>query len=387
MIVLKGNLEHIYLASILQLLCNDKKSGMLRVWNAEDEVRIFLDHGTIVYSMGSQKATRLGYLLRSEGLIPQDQLWHCLQMARERKEALGKILIEQGLITEEKLEELNSWKVEQTLYSLFLWKEGDFEFLDKELDLEGHILTQVDTMEVILEASRRADEMSVIREELPNDTLILTLTDKAHTHQETFDDDTRSIITLIDGNKSIKDIINYSKCDSFTVFKILGHLTESGLVVKTRKQVEKNSEAPAIHFTTIVQVYYDAMTTVCDKIGEKAADLSADIYVQCLEELEPRQQQILSDFSLMFTAEKNMQEMEEKMAAFKNPSEGCLFLISTFDDLLLNLLSSHKTLVGEKENREILQEVENKLSVLHYLRKDSSCGIEIISSEANPTYK
>ena len=201
MIALKGKLENIYLSSILQLLCNDKKSGLLRVWNVHDEVRIFLDRGTIIYSTGSQRTTRLGYLLRSEGLVPEEQLWFCLELAREKKEALGKVLVDQGLITLEKLEDLNSWKVEQTLYNLFLWKAGDFEFVDKELSLEGHILTQVDTMEIILEASRRADEMSVLSEKFPDDQAIFELNPDAGLEaSEGLDEDEEYILVERDGS-------------------------------------------------------------------------------------------------------------------------------------------------------------------------------------------
>jgi len=381
MIGLRGSLESIYLASILQLLCNDKKSGMLRVWSTSDEVRIFFDRGTIVYSTGSQKSTRLGFLLRSERLIPEEQLWYCLGLARERKTALGKILVEQGLISQEKLEQLNSWKVEQTLYNLFLWKKGEFEFLDRELNLEGHILTQIDTMEIILEASRRADEMSVLIERLPGDGAVIAKTGKPAGEQ--MDAETADIFALVDGASTIKHIAAKSRYDSFTVYKSMDSLLAAGMVTACVQAPPLRSN-DSVYFTTIVQVYYDALSLVCEAIEQNSQSTAFELYTQSLQALQPREQLLLAPFSIMLSVAKNMQELERAMASFSDREEGSLCLINAFDDLLLNLLNSHKTAAGEDENRSLIGKIENMLSVLHRYRKDSSFGIEIISSEGTP---
>ena len=215
---LKGNIESIYLSSILQLLCNDNKSGVLRVWNDDEEVKIYLDEGTIVYSIGSEKFTRLGYFLRSEGLIPDQVLWNCLQLSRKKKQALGKTLVEKGLITIEKLEELACRKTEQCLYNLFLWRKGEFEYKETKLNLDGHILTKINTMEIILEALRRADEMTVLQKQFPSDKQVLQVSGNIQKNKiRKFDSDNDHILSLINGKRTIREIIKANGIDSFSV--------------------------------------------------------------------------------------------------------------------------------------------------------------------------
>jgi hypothetical protein len=47
---LSGDTETVYLFSILQLLCNDKKTGVLRVWKGIEDVKIYLNEGTIIHA-------------------------------------------------------------------------------------------------------------------------------------------------------------------------------------------------------------------------------------------------------------------------------------------------------------------------------------------------
>lgn len=170
---LQGKIESIFLSSILQLLCNDKKTGSLRVWKDEVEVTIYLNEGTIIYAKSSEKKHHLGYLLRSTALITTDNLKKCLKLTQDKHQTLGKTLVEEGLISIENLKKFLRKKVRHTLYSLFLWKKGFFEFQDKKLNLEGHIIIELNTMELILEASRRADEKAVLEKKLYGEKQVL----------------------------------------------------------------------------------------------------------------------------------------------------------------------------------------------------------------------
>ena len=96
---LQGDFEGLTLASILQLLCNDQKTGILTVTRQDEESRVFFDQGTIVYASASLKQARLGFLMRTDGVISAQQLQKCLSAAREKKVHLGKVLVEKGYIS------------------------------------------------------------------------------------------------------------------------------------------------------------------------------------------------------------------------------------------------------------------------------------------------
>ena len=103
---LKGNFESFYMNSIFKLLNDEQKTGILRVVDGAKEIRIYFLDGNIVYAMGSQKQDRLGAFIKKQSVISNDQLKACLAKGKQEKKALGKILVEQGYITEEKLNEI-----------------------------------------------------------------------------------------------------------------------------------------------------------------------------------------------------------------------------------------------------------------------------------------
>ncbi len=161
---LSGDTETVYLFSILQLLCNDKKTGVLRVWKGIEDVKIYLNEGTIIYATGSQKKFRLGYLLRTSGIVSAQNIRKCLKIAKLKGQALGKVMVEEGVVTEKELTGFMHEKVQETLYDLFMWKKGNFEFSQSNFNLSGHVITELNTMELILEASRRVDEQAAKEE-------------------------------------------------------------------------------------------------------------------------------------------------------------------------------------------------------------------------------
>ena len=91
---LKGSLQTVSLYGIIQLLCNEHKSGILRVFRDREEYQIFYLEGSIIYAIESKKEARLGTLLIRDGLITAEKLKDCLQLARERRQAIGRILID-----------------------------------------------------------------------------------------------------------------------------------------------------------------------------------------------------------------------------------------------------------------------------------------------------
>lgn len=233
---LRGNIETFYLSSLLQLLSNDNKTGVLQLSSRDDIVKIFFKEGTIIYATSSKKEDRLGYILKSEGIIGTEELKNCLQIAEQQKQKLGKILVEKGHISTEDLGKFLHFQVEQILYNLFMWKKGEFLYEDTAVDLEEQIVVQIDTMGIILEASRRVDEISVLTKQIPRNNEVLKLSDRVKEKEEIkLNAREWPILSLIDGRRTIQQVIHESGYDEFEVYKILYSLISSGLVEKSKE--------------------------------------------------------------------------------------------------------------------------------------------------------
>ena len=218
---LEGNLETFYLSSLFQLLSNDKKTGKLRITHDDDVVTVHFCEGTIVSATSTDNEKHLGYLLRSEGVIGSIELEKHLQIARNRKERLGKVLVDECFISKEELDKFVRMQVENILYTLFHWIQGKFRFEECAVSAAEETDTQFETMELILEASRRVDEMSVLEKQIPaKDQMLRYTADAASANrQTTLNHQENAVLRLVNGINTIKEIIYQSGYDEFTVGK------------------------------------------------------------------------------------------------------------------------------------------------------------------------
>lgn len=243
---IKGNIKTFYLSSLLQILSNDKKTGVLTIVDGSNTVEIYLNDGTIVFASSSQEQERLCYYLVSENIVNQETIDRCMQAAEAHGVKIGKVLVDQGYISAEDLTDIIHDQVQNIIFNLFLWDNGDFEYLDKEFDLSGQIQTEFDTMEIVLEASRQVDEISVLRKQLPNENEVLKLSEGADHDLQKLNEDERPILALVNNKRTIKKIIHDSGYDDFSVYKVLYSLVSSGIVEKSEEAQQQSSLSASI---------------------------------------------------------------------------------------------------------------------------------------------
>jgi len=219
--------------SILQVLCNQKLTGILRVNKVNTEYQIFILEGHIIYAIEPRKKARLGDLLKRDGLLTENQIQECLIIAKKEKLALGKILVQQGVISSGILKEFLYKQVEEILFTLFLWESGEFQFEKTSLNLKWLVAFRLNIMKLILDASRRVDTMAVIAKQIPDHTVVFRLSEKAKTHdRKKLNTKEIEILSLIDNTRTVLEIINESGFDEFLVYRILYSLITSGLIEK-----------------------------------------------------------------------------------------------------------------------------------------------------------
>ena len=174
---LKGNLQTFDLPNILQLLSNGEKTGILKVTNNGKEVKIIFQEGTVIYATSSQEEFRLGFMMVTDGVISDKILKPCINESKQSKNAIGKILVEKGHVSQDVLIDYTRKQVLEILYDLFFWTEGDFEYSETTHNLEKIIVSPIQIMSVLLEASRRMDEMAVITRKISDMNTVFQISD------------------------------------------------------------------------------------------------------------------------------------------------------------------------------------------------------------------
>jgi hypothetical protein len=228
---LTGDLKTFFITTILQLLHNNAKTGVLRVWCSSDKVKIYVHEGAIIYAMKLKHDHRLGQLLKKQGLISDQQLKECLLIGREKKLTLGKVLNDKGYVNLACLKKQIFKQAENAIYEMIFWENGNFEYRDAPIDLNKLIVTKIHIMSVILEASRKIDEMSVFRRQMPEDTIKFRLSEKAAGFKDIIlNEEELQILLLIDGQTTVSDIIKDGLYSQYTAYKLLHTLLSSGYI-------------------------------------------------------------------------------------------------------------------------------------------------------------
>ncbi|MCP5045877.1 MAG: DUF4388 domain-containing protein [bacterium] len=371
---LRGNLETFLLTSILQLIHNDRKTGALQVRNDEDWVNVIIQNGAIVYAMGSNRHARLGNLLRAQGMITLEQLQVCLAEGKVKKQALGKILVDKGFLSVDQLKQFIRSQVEEIIYSLFLWNRGNFQYKDAKLNLSGLVATNLDIMEVLLEASRRIDEMSVLEKQIPSNNTVFKPTNNAKKKNETrLVTDEWDALSIVDGKRTVSQVMEETGMDKFMTYKILHSLISSGLIEKTDILVrvqDQGSLSGVDDYSSIIMGYYNILQIIWQKLEPEIGQEASVLLEYSKPEAVPGQKDLFRNFHPGNPAPENIHAVQENLGVFDNIKNERLFLVESFNRFILNILDKVPEILGVAPTRDMLWAIQNVLPYITKYMKD-----------------
>src|SRR5207237_1828356 len=189
---------------LLQWVSLGQKNGTLVVAHESVEKKIFFKNGRVISSASNDPREYLGQFLMSHGFLTEPELKKAMEVQQQSGILLGKILVMIDVISEKDLTRLMRLKAEEEIYDIFLWREGEFHFIDDQLPTMEMIPLQVDVTGIIMEGTRRVDEWQRIREVIPHDVMIPIV---ARTIDATgLDDVRRTVVNAIDGKRTIAEI-------------------------------------------------------------------------------------------------------------------------------------------------------------------------------------
>ena len=129
---LRGNLKDFSLPDVFQLVTFSRKTGVLRI-TREDAVEgtVWFRDGDVFFASSNWHADPLGQrLVRAQRITPQ-ALKRALELRAQEPEdgrRLGQILVDEGYITDKVLEAFVSEQIQDTIFDLMRWDEGEFDF-------------------------------------------------------------------------------------------------------------------------------------------------------------------------------------------------------------------------------------------------------------------
>lgn len=260
-----GNLKTMHPGDLLQWLSLGQKTGTLLVSREATEKKIFLRSGRIISSASNDPREYLGQFLMSHGYLKEEELKKAMEVQQQSGILLGKILVTIGLISEQDLMRLMRLKAEEEIYDVFLWRDGQFHFIDDELPQMAMVPLKIDVTGIIMEGTRRVDEWPRIREVVEHDGLTPKM-EKEIDPKADLDDAQRTVVHSIDGRRNVAEIMLESRSSSFVVCGTIYQLVREGYATlqdPTREMADK------------MQTSSGAFPKIFDEVDEIQAMLTA----------------------------------------------------------------------------------------------------------------
>lgn len=164
---LKGTLKDFGIADILQLIGQQQKTGYLRLSNKGDEVVVSFREGNIVRAEAGRRSKKdlIGSMLVAADLVTEGQLDFALETQKRTLQRLGDVLVGQQVLSAEKFRQMVQLQTSETLFRLFQWHAGTYEFEQAAVDVDPD-LAPLRAESVLMEGFRRVDEWPVVRKRI-----------------------------------------------------------------------------------------------------------------------------------------------------------------------------------------------------------------------------
>src|SRR6266513_2032810 len=232
LMAIKGSLKEASLPDVLQLLALGKKTGCLSIADRSNFGYIYFDKGRISYASIVNRRDRLGDILVKHEKITQEQLDAAIhRQAKERTKKLGEILVMQNVLTQQELERYMRMQIEESVYYLFTWTQGTFNFEADVRPEQQDFLVNINPESLLLEGARRVDEWGLIEKKIPSfDLIFLVDRDRLAISDAKLTEIQERLLPLLDGSRDVNQVIEDSGLGEFEVGKALYGLVTAGFL-------------------------------------------------------------------------------------------------------------------------------------------------------------
>ncbi len=244
---LKGDIKDFNISEIIQFLGLQTKTGVLTVKSKDKTVRLYFVDGRIVRADPdrSEHKMLMGEMLIAYGKLTREQLQFALEVQKKTRRFLGEILLGLKLVSKKDVQQVVQRQIYETVYNLFRWKQGTFEFEVTDIPKNLKILPALGLDQLLLNVSWMTDEWHEIEKFVPSMGMIF---EKVHGEKEGntgkgqvsrirdgLTPGQKIVYDLVNGKRTVKEIIDLSMLGHFETCRILSVFLNKGYIRAVRE--------------------------------------------------------------------------------------------------------------------------------------------------------
>jgi hypothetical protein len=208
----RTNLAKTPLPEIIATINQFKVSGMLEVTHQGVEKKVFFEDEFVTFASSNVNDDRLGEFLIRIGKIKQIDYDNSVDILKKTRKRQGQIFVELGCLTPKDLFWAVKSQVKEIVLSLFLWTDGEVNFVPGDFVQKETIKLRAPITETIVEGIKRIQNPRRLIGYIGGKDIVIKVAsdaldkmEKTGLGPEYFD-----IYNLIDGKKPLEEIANTS---------------------------------------------------------------------------------------------------------------------------------------------------------------------------------
>ncbi|MDP9239988.1 MAG: DUF4388 domain-containing protein [Actinomycetota bacterium] len=226
---LEGSLEAFSLTDLFQLLTATRKSGGLHLYRGTEHGVIRVVAGAISGASSDTARQSLARRLVGTGRLTDDALSAGVATVRaDPSVGLARAMHEAGAIDGELLLAVAREHSVDALFDMLRWTDATFAFEVDEPDTDDIGLRQ-DADGLVAAAGLHIDAWSTLAGQISSPDVVVRLT-AAPAHDPTLTRDEWALVALIDGRRTVGDLVTLCGRGEFATVAVLGPLVERGLL-------------------------------------------------------------------------------------------------------------------------------------------------------------
>ncbi len=261
---LKGTLKDFSVTDVFQLITQQQKTGVLTLLSKGEKAQVAFDNGMVVMAGSDLKRMDdlLGQRLVRSAHVTQGQLDEALDTQKETLQMVGQILVEKGHLEKEALRKALLLQVQEAVYRLLDWKEGNYDFEVQDVRYDKSLYTPLSTEYLLMEGHRILDEWPLVRKAIPTTDIVFRVKGKKIPKEEGVDlvplegasgllPEQERILGLVDGRRQVQEIVDLSRLGELEATKTLSELLAKGLIEKVLEERPALAERKPLNIKAI----------------------------------------------------------------------------------------------------------------------------------------
>lgn len=231
---IRGDLASFRLVEVMQMLGLQRQTGRLAVTGDSGDLDIYFKEGSVVFAAfgcNGAPVDAMSGLLRKSCRIEEVSLQHAWRIADMTGDPLDQVLVKERVIDARSFTECLKRQTESTVYRAMALTTGAFVF-EKAAPPAFANTIQLKVDDLLLEGARRADEWVLIQQKIPSFDLVFEpmISNAEELATRGLSDIDTNVFSLVDGGRTVQDIIDELCLGEFDVAKSLFILLSVNLI-------------------------------------------------------------------------------------------------------------------------------------------------------------